>query len=285
MKRLTKILTLGLEKKRAWQLPIIAALLVLFGLGVRWWYNSRAAKGIRLLDMVDINDIEGVRWILRWDREQVSAEGEISRMIRGNGKLYSRKYYPLFLALEKDYTSIVKALIEAGADVNAKTGGSTPLHWAARHGHIEVVKILFAAGADVNARQWRGETPLYQAIQGTNIEMTKLLLKAGADVNTKVTASLWWVAGGVREEEIELKTSGGYTVLHLPANSAEGLILVGLLIEAGGSLNIRENEGRTPLDWAMHFQNRGWAKLLRKHGAKTAAELDAEAKQPKGKEE
>ncbi len=53
MNRLGKILTLGLSKKRAWQLPIIAGLLVLFGLGVRWWYNSRAAKGIRLLDMVD----------------------------------------------------------------------------------------------------------------------------------------------------------------------------------------------------------------------------------------
>ncbi len=43
MNRLGKILTLGLEKKRAWQLPIIAGLLVVFGLGVRWWYNSRAA--------------------------------------------------------------------------------------------------------------------------------------------------------------------------------------------------------------------------------------------------
>ncbi len=39
MKRLEKILTLGLEKKRAWQLPIIAGLLVLFGLGVWWWAN------------------------------------------------------------------------------------------------------------------------------------------------------------------------------------------------------------------------------------------------------
>ncbi len=56
MNRLRKILTLGLAKKRAWQLPLIAGLLFVFGLGVRWWYNSRAAQGIRLLDMVDIND-------------------------------------------------------------------------------------------------------------------------------------------------------------------------------------------------------------------------------------
>ncbi len=53
MNRQGKILTLGLGKKRALQLPLIAGLLVLFSLGVRWWYNSRAAKGVRLLDMVD----------------------------------------------------------------------------------------------------------------------------------------------------------------------------------------------------------------------------------------
>ncbi len=42
---------------------------VVFGLGVRWWYNSRAVQGIRLLDMVDINDIEGVRYVCKWDEE------------------------------------------------------------------------------------------------------------------------------------------------------------------------------------------------------------------------
>ena len=71
MNRLGKILTLGWEKRRAWQLPLIAGLLVLFGLGVRWWYNSRAARTLDLVKLVEIGDIEGVRWILRWDRKQV----------------------------------------------------------------------------------------------------------------------------------------------------------------------------------------------------------------------
>ena len=91
MNRLLKILTLGLERKRAWQLPLLAGLLLLFGLGVRWWYNSRAAQGIRLLAMVDINDIEGVRWIMRWDRKQVNKEGEVSNAHRGDKKLYTKK--------------------------------------------------------------------------------------------------------------------------------------------------------------------------------------------------
>ena len=36
MNRLGKILTLGRERRRVWQLPVIAGLLFVFGLGVRW---------------------------------------------------------------------------------------------------------------------------------------------------------------------------------------------------------------------------------------------------------
>ncbi len=39
MSQLRKILTLGLERKRAWQLPLLAGLLLGFGLGVRWRLN------------------------------------------------------------------------------------------------------------------------------------------------------------------------------------------------------------------------------------------------------
>jgi cytohesin len=48
---------------------------------------------------------------------------------------------------------VVRALIEAGADVNkAIYNGVTPLHIAAQRGHHAVVRALLAAGA-VNARQ------------------------------------------------------------------------------------------------------------------------------------
>ena len=46
---------------------------------------------------------------------------------------------------------MVKALIEAGADVNkADDDGETPLYMAAWNGHEAVVKALIEAGADVN---------------------------------------------------------------------------------------------------------------------------------------
>ncbi len=276
MNRLGKILTLGLAEKRAWQLPIIAGLLVLFGLGVRWWYNSRAAKGVRLLDMVDINDVEGVRWICRWDREQVNEEGEVTAVLRHTKQLYTFKYSPLFLAVKKGYARAVKVMLNAGDDVNPKDAhGRTPLHFAAIHGQTEVVKILLKAGAEVNANEEPGWTPLHLAAYRGHTEMAKLLLEAGAEVNAK--------------------DERGRTPLH---NAAYwGLIeLAKTLINAGAKVNTKDNDGKTPLDktkdresWINPKDQAKCAQLLRKHGAKTGAELDAEtgakAKQRKGKEQ
>ena len=61
----------------------------------------------------------------------------------------------------------VKALIAAGADVNATANdGFTGLHWAARHGDVNVVKVLVASGADIGATDSEGRTPLDLAKQG-----------------------------------------------------------------------------------------------------------------------
>ena len=43
-------------------------------------------------------------------------------------------------------------------------------------------------------------------------------------------------------------------------------------------MNAKDEDGRTPLDWAMNRQQKETADLLRKHGGKTGAELKAEGK-------
>jgi len=59
---------------------------------------------------------------------------------------------------------VVKALLDAGADPNARTlvGWTwTPLHMVARNSETpEVVKVLLDAGADASARDKDGKTPV-----------------------------------------------------------------------------------------------------------------------------
>ncbi len=57
----------------------------------------------------------------------------------------------------------VKGMIEAGADVNKKSVGMTPLMYAARQNRVEITKLLIANGADLKVKSNRGYTALKYA--------------------------------------------------------------------------------------------------------------------------
>lgn len=91
---------------------------------------------------------------------------------------------PLMIAALGDDENIVKALIEAGADVDAENWiGSRALHYAAREGRLSVVKVLIEAGADVNAQNDMGFTPLYEAAASNNYGVVMYLLAHCADAD------------------------------------------------------------------------------------------------------
>ena len=56
-------------------------------------------------------------------------------------------------AAEADDVKAINALIETGADPNAKNhAGNTALHVAAYRGSVRAIRTLLAGGADRNAR-------------------------------------------------------------------------------------------------------------------------------------
>ena len=72
----------------------------------------------------------------------------------------------LHLAAYFDRPVTLKALIEAGADVNAQDSqGCTSLSFAAQEGNPMIVMELIKAGADVNLARHDGVTPLHMAAQ------------------------------------------------------------------------------------------------------------------------
>jgi ankyrin repeat protein len=59
---------------------------------------------------------------------------------------------PLHFAANAGHLEVVRALLKAGAKVNAADEHlSTPFHWACANRHLEVVRLLTASGADANA--------------------------------------------------------------------------------------------------------------------------------------
>ena len=76
---------------------------------------------------------------------------------------------------------IVRALLAARADVNARNGqGQTALMYASIDGNPGIVRALLAARADVKARNKEGQTALGIAKDCKNDEVVKLLRAAGA---------------------------------------------------------------------------------------------------------
>ncbi|XP_061180482.1 poly [ADP-ribose] polymerase tankyrase-1-like [Saccostrea echinata] len=98
---------------------------------------------------------------------------------------------PLHYAVKQKNLTVVKALLNAGYDVNARKqySGLTPLHIAVTvfdnfEDFLEVFKAFLAKNCNLNYQCFGTlETPLYRAIVLGKTEIAELLLISGADPN------------------------------------------------------------------------------------------------------
>ena len=94
---------------------------------------------------------------------------------------------PLSYAASEGHAGTVRILIDAEADVNAKSHHTmhTALHLASKYGHADVVEILVGANADVSATATVcptsevAYTPLATAVEFCHPAVVKVLLQAG----------------------------------------------------------------------------------------------------------
>jgi uncharacterized protein len=173
--------------------------------------------------------------------------------------------------------AIVRLLIEAGADPSAPSDdgpSETPLHWAASSDDVEVAGALIDGGADIEARgaSIAGGGPLGNAVGYGCWHVARLLVERGASVD-----SLWQAAAlGMAERALEFlvadppPTQEQIDGAFWQACHGGQLRMAELLLARGADINARPDySDQTPLEVAGSPDTRrgqlvSW---LREHGA------------------
>jgi ankyrin repeat protein len=96
---------------------------------------------------------------------------------------YPRRATSLYYAASFGIEHVVRALLEQGAEVDARGGRleATAFHAAALQGHIEIMDILYQKGADPNKMDRVRKTALHSATLVNDVEVIKYLLEHRAD--------------------------------------------------------------------------------------------------------
>jgi ankyrin repeat protein len=207
------------------------------------------ARLVRVVQRIERNDLEGLRRLLKDDPSLVQRTGA--------GVLAHWNWTLLHTATAgKASLEIVGALVDAGADVNARDNeGNTPLHFSVKRINREtfpardyegIVRLLLEKKADVHIVNMAGASPLHTASAfRADPSAVEMLIQAGADVNLKA-----------------LESAGGWTPLHgAAARNSGGIIAV--LLKHGADPTAKDARGLTALQVAEQGGFADAAKVLR----------------------
>jgi ankyrin repeat protein len=174
---------------------------------------------------------------------------------------------PLVEAVQLGDERLVALLLDHDARPDlGNDDAQTPLMLAARVGSLPIVRRLLAAGADVNARErHREQTPLMWAVGAGHAGISALLIEHGAKVDVRAAVNDW---GNqiTSEPRAQYRAAGGHTPL-LIATREGSPVCVRQVLDAGAAIDRPTPEGVTPLMNAIDNGHYAVADLLLDRGA------------------
>ncbi|KAJ7110257.1 ankyrin repeat-containing domain protein [Mycena crocata] len=136
--------------------------------------------------------------------------------------------------------------LEAHADVDMQSGGSTALLAASGNGHLELVRLLLLAGADVNGQGVNECTALQEAAYHGHAVVVRLLIASGAHIDAH---------GGSHGRALRAASASGHKTV------------VQTLLNHGADINARGRRFGTALNAAFHAGHEQVVQLLLENGA------------------
>jgi ankyrin repeat protein len=178
----------------------------------------------------------------------------------------------LIYAAREGHFDSVKALVDAGANVNHISGGDklSPIVEAIINGHFDIAKYLLDKGADPNLVGLSGLAPLYATIdvqwapkawfpqpsteqeKVSHLELMQALIDKGANVNAQVGEKLWFRSF---TNDYTWVDPAGATAFWRAAQSGD-VPAMKLLLAHGADPKLANKSGETPLHAAAGI---GWA--------------------------
>ena len=179
---------------------------------------------------------------------------------------------PLFSAAAHGHSDIARMLLAGGADVNARsTDGSTPLAHAGRAdamGDSTVAGVLMEAGANAALADDAGRTALHHAAERGNVRVIHAAARAPGAVEIADTSGMRALHVAVRSlrveavaalidagADVDARDGEGRTALAEAAAAGAPAALVNLLLEAGASATISDEEGWNAVQLAVRESN------------------------------
>ncbi|KFY15118.1 hypothetical protein V492_02220 [Pseudogymnoascus sp. VKM F-4246] len=194
---------------------------------------------------------------------------------------------PLIKAASRGHASLVRMLLQKGANKYLTNLYGTALHCAAEAGYSNTINELVHHGMSVNVCEQYDRIPITCTLDNDHAAAFETFVGLGADINvcdeSGLTVFHKVAKGGCinimdlilqrRWANIESESEHGLRAIHYAVIRGNTVVLANLL-KAGADVNAPDSFGNIPLHYANMYSNTEKISLLIEHGAKVDSKMN-----------